>query len=318
MDVVRIHHPYSVKQIKPEPVVLTLGFFDGVHRGHQAVIGRAREEASKRHLRLAVMTFNQHPSLVFRQLDRRSATYLTTIPEKIDRMAELGVDLLYIVDFTSAFANLAPEKFVKQYIVDLHAQVAVAGFDYTFGPQRAGMAELPQFAKGRFDVIQVGQLNQNAEKVSSTRIRQAIDVGDIDEAASLLGYPYHLLGTVVHGEARGRTIGFPTVNIRPEPYSRVPGIGIYAVQIKICDVWYLGMASIGRNITFGDDRDVTIEIYILNFGKMVYGEPVEIVWYSRLRGEVKFDSAAGLIDQLKLDEVATRDYFAQYRGELLS
>ncbi|MEG2708963.1 MAG: FAD synthetase family protein, partial [Vagococcus sp.] len=133
MEVIHIHHPYKITEIPEGGVVLVLGFFDGVHRGHQKVIETARQEANNRGLKLAVMTFNHHPSVVFQKIDHKKMKYITTVEQKITRMEEEGVDILYVVEFTSAFAGLTPQEFVDQYIVGLNAVTAVAGFDYTYG-----------------------------------------------------------------------------------------------------------------------------------------------------------------------------------------
>lgn len=316
MQIIRIHHPYSQQQIIAQPLVLALGFFDGVHRGHQAVIKQAAAIAHQRQLPLAVMTFNQHPGIVFRRLDSEQMKYLTLQQTKAELMADLGGDYLYIVEFTSAFGALSPQEFVEQYIVGLHAKVVVAGFDYTFGPEKATMQDLPHYANHRFEVVKVAKQQKDASKISSTRIRQAVTAGDVDLAKALLGYPYRISGVVVHGEARGRKIGFPTLNLHVNPALRIPGIGVYAVKVKLMGQWYAAMASVGRNVTFGADRAVTLEIYLLDFSQMVYGEHVEVAWFSRLRGEIRFANAAGLVNQLKQDKQHTRDYFATHSGQV--
>lgn len=316
MEVIHLHHPYQPQLIPDGAIVLALGFFDGVHKGHQQVILTAKREAEKRHLPLAVMTFNHHPSLVFKQLSPSEESYLTTVKEKEAILTELGVDRLYLVEFTSALAALTPATFIDQYIIGLHAQAIIAGFDYTFGANRATMADLKREAANRFDVIQVSKLTYQVDKVSSTRIRKEIDAGNIDIANTLLGYPYRLSGLVVHGEARGRTLGFPTVNVEAPVKKRIPGIGVYAVKIEINGQWYEAMASVGHNVTFGSDRSLTVEIYILDFKQMVYGEHVRVAWFSRLRGEVAFDGAEGLIQQLRHDKQATRDYFETHSGKV--
>lgn len=316
MKIVRIHHPYAPEQIITTPIVLTLGFFDGVHLGHQAVIKQAAALAHDQKIPLAVMTFNQHPGLVFRQLAAEQMKYLTTTDRKIALMDQLGVDILYIVEFTSAFSALTPTEFVDQYIINFHAQIVVAGFDYTFGPQQATIQDLPRYAKGRFQVVEVAKQQVDAEKISSTHIRQAIAAGDVDQADKLLGYPYQNKGVVVHGLARGRTIGFPTLNLAINADQHVPGIGIYAVKIIIAGQEYSGMASIGRNVTFGDNHAVTVEIYVFDFNRMVYGEQVQVAWFTHLRGEIKFADAAGLVAQLKQDEQHVRDYFATHSGRV--
>lgn len=310
MKIIEIHHPYKQEDIPQEGVVMTLGFFDGVHRGHQEVIKRARKEATERGLKLAVMTFNQHPSIVFQKIEPESMKYLTTVEQKAKIVASLGVDYLYVVAFTSAFAGLNPQEFVDQYIVDLHAKVAVAGFDYTYGKKDiASMAQLPDYAKERFDVICVEQQTEDHAKISSTRIRKLMDRGQMEEVANLLGYEYVTTGVVVHGDARGRTLGYPTANIKTKASVRLPLNGVYVVGIEIAGVWYKGMAQIGHNITFEANREMTVEVYILDFNQDVYGEQVNVKWYHYLRGEIKFEGVEGLITQLDQDKEDTRTYF---------
>lgn len=312
MEVIELHHPYKPHQIPESEVVLVLGFFDGVHRGHQEVIKRGREIAEKKGLKLAVMTFNQHPSIVFQKIDPQTMTYLTTIEQKAAHMAALGVDLLYIVEFTSAFASLTPDEFVEQYMLGLNAKVVVAGFDYTYGPREiATMENLPNYTKGRLEIMTVPKQTTDEVKISSTAIRELMAAGKMEEVAHFLGYPYTMEGTVVHGDARGRTLGFPTANIRVPGMSRMPRTGVYAVKIQVAGKWYRGMAQIGRNITFEANREVTVEVNILDFNQDIYGEQVAVAWHHYLRDEIKFDGVEGLIAQLKQDQVDTETYFAE-------
>lgn len=314
MEVINIHHPYKESQIPKEDAVLVLGFFDGVHRGHQKVIETAKKEANKRGAKLALMTFNHHPSVVFQKVDHKTMKYITTIEQKITRMEEEGIDILYVVEFTSAFAGLKPQEFVDEYIVGLNAVVAVAGFDYTYGKKEiAGMSHLPEYAKGRFDIIEVPEQTQGEEKISSTNIRKMMAEGNMEGANDFLGYTYQLSGMVVHGDKRGRLLGFPTANIKIPQKSLLPAVGVYAVKINVANQWYMGMAQIGYNITFEKDRPMTIEVNILDFDEDIYGEQVSVEWCHFLRKEMKFDGMEGLIDQLKTDEEDTRKYFT-YKG----
>lgn len=314
MEVIKIHHPYTKNQIPNEEVVLVLGFFDGVHLGHQKVIETAKEEAKAKNAKLAVMTFNHHPSVVFQKIDHKKMKYITTIEQKIKRMEALDVDILYVVEFTSAFAGLAPQDFVDQYIVDLHAVTAVAGFDYTYGKAEvAGMEHLAEYAKNRFDIIEVPKQTQGDDKISSSNIRKMMAVGDMEGANEFLGYIYELSGMVVHGDKRGRTLGFPTANIKVPQKSLLPVAGVYAVKIKVANNWFMGMAQIGYNITFEKDRPMTIEVNILDFDEDIYGEQVSVQWCHFLRKEMKFDGVEGLIKQLKDDEEDTRKFFT-YKG----
>ncbi|MBT2731472.1 riboflavin biosynthesis protein RibF [Carnobacterium sp. ISL-102] len=312
MEIIKLHHPYLADEIPEDKVVLALGFFDGVHRGHQEVIFRAKSLADKNNLKLAVMTFNQHPSIVFKKLNSDQHKYLSTVSRKEELMEKIGVDYLYEVDFTSAFASLAPQDFVDQYIVGLHAQTVVAGFDYSFGKKEvASMVHLPKYANNRFEIVVVEKQTLREEKISSTRIRSALEVGDMPVANNLLGYIYATPGRVIHGDARGRLLGFPTANIEVENLVKLPRKGVYVVEIVVGGRTYKGMASIGHNVTFEPNRPLTVEVYILDFSADIYGEEVKVLWHDYLRDEKKFDSIDALIAQLKQDELDTAQFFEQ-------
>lgn len=310
MQVIEMRHPYEKKLIPKEDVVLVLGFFDGVHKGHQRVIDTAREIADRKGLKLAVMTFNQHPSIVFKKIKADEMKYLTNLDQKKRIMANLGVDYLYVIEFTSAFGALKPQEFVDQYIVDFHAKYAVAGFDYTYGPKEiADIHHLPEYAKGRFEVAAVPKETIAGAKVSSTRIREKLEEGDMEAVTNLLGYTYEIDGIVVHGDARGRTLGFPTANIKFKSSTRLPKEGVYVSEIKVGDKWYQAMGSIGHNDTFEKNRKLTVEIYILDFKADIYGEKVKVRWNHLLRDQVAFASPEKLIEQLQKDEISTANYF---------
>ena len=310
MQIIPIRHPYNSEQIPEDDVVMVLGFFDGVHRGHQKVIETGKKIAIEKGLKLAVMTFNQHPSIVFQKVLPENMKYLNSLEQKERLMANLGVDILYVIEFTSAFAHLAPQEFVDQYIVGLHAAVAVSGFDYTYGPKEiADVAHLPGYANDRFKVVTVSKEELAGAKISSTRIRDLMEQGRMEEVTELLGYVYETDGTVVHGDARGRLLGFPTANIKVKSTVRLPRVGVYAVKIQVGEKWHVGMGSIGHNDTFGEGRELTVEVYILDFHQDIYGEQVTVSWNHYLRDQIKFDGAENLIVQLKQDEQDTADYF---------
>lgn len=310
MKVIELHHPYKNLEIPEGDVVLVLGFFDGLHKGHQEVIEKGKAEAKKRNLPLALMTFNQHPSIVFHKLNREITQYLTNLPEKKRLLADLGVDLLYVVEFTSDFASLKPQEFVDEYMVGLHAKVVVTGFDYTYGPKdTANVTCLPDYSQKRFEIITVPCLDEDGKKVSSTRIRSALQLGEIEEANELLGRPYEIRGIVVHGEARGRKLGYPTANLEVEKDVRLPEEGVYVTKIFVQGKWYPAMTSVGHNDTFGDNRKLTVEVNILDFNADIYGEKVILQWYHLLRQQVKFSNVHDLITQLGQDALDTENYF---------
>ncbi|WP_225744128.1 riboflavin biosynthesis protein RibF [Marinilactibacillus sp. Marseille-P9653] len=307
MKIIKIHHPYDPSAIFPDDIVLILGFFDGIHKGHKAVIETGVKLAKEKGLKAAMMTFNRHPAFVYRKFDPEYHYYLTPIKRKEELLEQTGIDILYEVDFTSSFGTLAPQEFVDQYIVGWNAKAVVAGFDYTYGKADiANMDNLSQFAKGRFEIHQVQKQLASEQKISSTRIRKCIVEGNMNEANDLLGYIYETSGFVIHGDARGRTIGYPTANVLSDPDVFMPRIGVYAVKMFVDDVWHDGMASIGYNPTFGYRKDISVEVNIFDYKKEIYGEDVRIKWVKYLRDEVKYESKEGLIDQLILDEKESR------------
>ncbi|AFT81556.1 riboflavin biosynthesis protein RibF [Leuconostoc carnosum] len=307
--IVKLHYPIKNFQ-KPVRQVVAMGFFDGVHRGHQAVIQRAKTTANQLGVPLAVLTYDPHPVVVFKTLTE-PLRYLTTLSQKAALLTELGVDTMYVMQFTSQLAQLSPQTFVDDVVMRLNPITVVAGFDHLYGgnPDISNMDRLSDYAQQRFDVVQVPEFTDSNQKIGSTMIRCALEQHDVDKANRQLGRIYTTTGLIVHGEARGRELGFPTINVKTPELEWLPGIGIYAVKVKILDTWYMGMASIGRNITFGDEHPITVEINILDFKQDIYGEEVVIAWHHYLRGEVKFIGIDGLIEQLKQDEIATRQYF---------
>lgn len=307
MKVIELGYPYESELIDKNPIVLTLGFFDGVHLGHQKVIQKAKEIANQKGLALAVMSFNQHPSVVFKKSD--DVSYLTLREEKIKQLELLGVDVFYIVTFTSQFSKLMPEQFEQLYIHKLNAYVVVAGFDYRYGVKASGCLQHFQQKQTDVEVVIVEKEDFDSEKISSTRIRQALVTGDVALANQLLGRPYMTPGYVVHGDARGRTIGYPTANVKVDNKQLLLSIGVYVVRLYVLGKWYEGMASIGRNITFEDNRPITVEVNIFNFSDDIYGEKVKIEWLYYLRSELKFDGIDGLVAQLHEDKQNSLDYF---------
>ncbi|MGM9891803.1 riboflavin biosynthesis protein RibF [Limosilactobacillus sp.] len=316
MQVIRIHHPLNPALVPAGPVVLAMGFFDGVHQGHQAVIKQAQEIAHKRGLPLAVLTYDHAPGIVYHQYPG-GFKYLSTTKRKLELLAKLGVDRVYLVSFTSAYASLTPAEFVNQYLLAFHSQVVVAGYDHTYGKKEvATMERLPEYAQGRFEVVTVPKFTlptAPTAKIASRHIRQQIQTGEIAAANQALGYYYTTSGVVVHGLARGRTLGFPTANIETPTEELLPGIGVYTTQVKINDRWYGGMASVGHNITFGQGAKLTVEIYLFDFDQMIYGEDVRVHWLQHLRGEEKFAGAAELVAQMKKDEQASRKILKQVK-----
>ncbi|WP_026689856.1 bifunctional riboflavin kinase/FAD synthetase [Alteribacter aurantiacus] len=314
MQTIHIKHPHSYQKSDFSPLVLALGFFDGVHRGHQKVIGTAIEEANNRGLKSGVMTFDPHPKEVLRKGE--AIDYLTPLVKKESEIKKLGPDYLFIVHFTPAFAELTPQDFCDDYLIGLNVKHVVAGFDYSYGRLGKGTMETIEFhSRGEFRHTVVEKVDEDEEKISSTRIRSSIRSGELKETTKLLGRNYETKGLVVGGDKRGRTIGYPTANVNKEDSYLIPKPGVYAVELAASGKWYEGMCNIGYKPTFNKERpdELTVEVHLFDFNGDLYGESVSIRWYERIRSEKSFSGVDELLAQLKSDEEQIRHYFADFK-----
>ncbi|MGP4040252.1 bifunctional riboflavin kinase/FAD synthetase [Gracilibacillus sp. D59] len=311
MEVQSLVYPHELKKANLPDTVAAIGFFDGVHKGHQAVIQQAINMASQKDKESAVITFDPHPSVVLQKKKDR-VRYITPIDEKIKRIEALGVNRLYIIRFDQSLAKLTPKEFIEHFIVTLNISQLVAGFDFTFGHKGSGnMENIHEFIDNDLEVTTISRLDYQEEKISSTRIRKELKQGNIKQAEVLLGRPYSLTGEVIHGDKRGRTIGYPTANIKIEDYYFLPRIGVYAVEVQVGDKQYYGMANLGYNPTFTDDRRNTkLEVHIFNFDENIYGETIVVYWKKFIRDEEKFSGIDELVAKLKEDEEQSREFFA--------
>lgn len=297
MEIQRIKDYKDITNAKDS--VLVLGYFDGLHRGHKALFDKAKEIAKRDNLALTVLTFNESPRLVLSRFTPDLLFSLTSPEKRYEKFAEYGVDYLYLIDFTSTFSKLSAKNFLENYIKQLRAKTIVVGFDYKFGHDRKDAIDLAQQFNG--NVVVVPEVQDNGEKISSTRIRQLIFDGNIKEVNRLLGHNFSTRGIVVHGDARGRTIGFPTANLAPIDNVFLPGDGVYVSDVIVNGKCYRAMTSVGKNITFGG-TELRLETNIFDFKDEIYGETVEIIWLDKIRDMVKFAGADELIEQLKSDK----------------
>ena len=297
MEIVKIDGKSSINQL--EETVLVLGYFDGLHLGHKALFERARTIADEKGLAVSVLTFPESPKLAFVRYRPELLLQLTSPEKRFALMERYGVDRLYLTDFTSSFAQQSPQDFVENYVEALKANVVVAGFDYHFGNSRADVTVLQELFTGQVEVIEEVQLD--GEKISSSRIRDAIKSGNVAEANRLLGYEFTTEGIVVHGDARGRTIGYPTANLAPFERVHLPAEGVYVADVLIKGQRYRSMASVGRNVTF-DGTEMRIEAHIFDFQQEIYGEKMTIIWLDKIRDMIKFDGIDSLMKQMQSDE----------------
>lgn len=306
-----VHLTYPVKEnILSSKTILALGFFDGVHLGHQKLIMRAKEIADQKNLPLVVMTFDRHPKEVY--ADKKNFKYLETLEEKADKMAELGVDYLAIMPFTKKFSEVKAQEFIDNVIVKLNADTVIAGFDYTYGEKDiANMEHLPNFAKGRFNIVVMPKQIFDGKKIGSTEIRQAIKEGNMELAYELMGHHYVMSGIIGHGKRNGHKLGFPTANLVWADHKVIPKIGVYATKTEIDGKWYESMTSVGYNVTIGQEKKIYIESNLFDFDEDVYGKPMKIKWYKYTRGEIKFASLDELRAQLEKDKKEIKAYFTE-------
>jgi riboflavin kinase/FMN adenylyltransferase len=294
--------------------VITIGTFDGVHQGHQQLIERIKSIAKQVEGESVLITFEPHPRIVL-QGEKTNLTLLTTIDEKIEALTALGVDNLVIAPFTKEFAMLSAKQYVEQFLIGtFHPHTIVIGYDHQFGHGREGnykLLELYQF-NHQFHLEEIPVKTIEEIAISSTRIRNAISIGKIDEANQLLNRPYSLKGTVIHGQKRGRLIGYPTANIHVDSmYKLIPQNGVYAVRVKIDKNNFGGMLNIGTNPTFESGTIKHIEVHVFDFDKDIYNQEISIEFISRLRDELKFDSVDALIKELDNDKIRSLEVLNQ-------
>lgn len=303
MKIRRINNELEIKQ--EEDTVLVLGYFDGLHKGHQTLFKEARKIAAEQGLKIAVLTFPESPKLAFVRYQPELMLHLNHPEERAAHLENLGVDYLYLIDFTSHFSKNTAQEFFDKYVAALKAKAVVAGFDYHFGSDKRRAEELADYFDGQ--IVIVSSVNQDEEKISSTRIRETIQNGDVAKAHQLLGYPLSTRGIVVHGNARGRTIGYPTANLAPLDRVILPADGVYVVDVEHNGKIFRGMASVGKNVTFEGD-ELRFEANLFDFAEEIYGDTIRIIWLDKIRDMVKFDGIEELVAQLKSDEEVARNW----------
>ena len=285
-------------------MVVATGFFDGVHVGHRHVIQQLVEAAAVRGDESMVITFWPHPRNVL-QKEARSLRLLTTLAEKKEMLLALGVDHVEVLQFTKDFSSMTTEEYLRMLMEKYGASAILLGYDNRMGSDADGADHVAATASGLgMEVIRAEMVtSEMGYAVSSTKIRQRLEEGDVKGAASMLGYGYSLYGVVVAGNRIGRTIGFPTANMQLyEPLKLVPGNGVYSVEVETLGQRFLGMCNIGCRPTVGSGNARTIETHIFDFDEDIYGLDMKITFLERIREERRFDSLEGLKTQLEKDK----------------
>lgn len=289
------------------PTVVTVGFFDGVHVGHQTVLRRAVAQAARLGVRSVAVTFDRHPREIL--TPGREPRLLTTVERKADLIAATGIDMVVVLEFTQAFSRWPAEDFVTRVLVDgLRVRHAVVGADFTFGFKALGTPEMlievgPSYG---FTAEQVELVHVGTRRVSSSSIRSALAQGDLGWPERALGRRFALDGTVVPGAGRGVGLGWPTANLRTHPRLLLPGSGIYAGRARVPQGEWVAAISVGTNPTFGVEP-LHVESYLLDFDGDLVGTPMEVEFWARLRDEERFDTAEELSRAIEDDVRRTRE-----------
>ncbi|MCP9292619.1 bifunctional riboflavin kinase/FAD synthetase [Gracilimonas sediminicola] len=296
----------ELKNITREPnTVVTVGTFDGVHQGHRALMEAVVTKARERNARSVVVTFDPHPREIINP-GKEGIKLLTTLKERAEILEDLGVDVLLVIPFDRDFSLLSSEEFVRDIIFSkVGVSEFVIGYDHHFGRDRKGTIDTIEKLGEElgFDSYVVSKQEMGEVTISSTVIRNTLaEEGDVKQAAEYLNRHYLLNGIVMHGDERGRTIGYPTANLKPEHENKViPKNGVYAVKVRVNNEWYGGMMNIGVRPTFGEDER-TLEVNIFDFDREIYGDTIQVRFIDRIRDEKKFDGVEVLKAQLGADK----------------
>lgn len=295
---------YECPQLSKEiETVITIGTFDGVHKGHQTILHRLQEVKHSKNLKSIVFTFHPHPRKIILS-EKQSIKILTTPSEKIQLLQSYNIDYLIFCPFTKEFANIPPEDFVHYLSTQLNIKHIIIGYDHKFGKDRKGDINTFYQLKDKyhFEVEQIPAKTVNEINISSTKIRQFLLSGDIENANELLGYNYFFTGTVIEGKKLGRAIGIPTANVIVEDEDKlIPANGVYCVNVNVRNKTYKGALNIGTNPTTDNDNSQKIEVHILNFNEDIYHQKIQISFLKKIRDEEKFDSIESLKNQILQD-----------------
>lgn len=300
----------ELQRISPgRAAAVTVGVFDGVHRGHQQLVGVLLEHARREQLAAVAVTFNPHPRTVIQP--GTVVTYLTSLEERVELLQGLGLDAVAVVPFSSETAQLSPMDFCRLLVEELEMKLLVVGTDFSLGRNREGtpdvLRRLGQEVGFRVEVAPL--LAEDGEKVGSSSVRQALAEGDVRRVARLLGRPFSLRGPVVGGDKRGRDLGFPTANMALGLDRALPAYGIYVTRAYVRENSYESCTSIGVRPTFDAGSSPTVETYIIDFDEDIYGLEIRIDLLERLRAEMRFDDVDALVAQMHGDIEDTQEYF---------
>ncbi len=307
-----IHLDYPITKIDKKSAVAAIGYFDGLHLGHQGVIQKAIDQATERKLPSALITFNPHPREVLKKGEITS--YITPLDDKLVILKELGIDFVYVIQFTWDFSQITPQQFVEEVLLPLGIVEVVVGFDFRFGKGGVGTPNtLLEAGNGELSVHVIEPILNENMKISSSLIRELLKQGELERVNNYLSRAYKIRGNVVHGSKRGREIGFPTANIMLSDQYFLPLHGVYGVRVSIGSYKRFGVMNIGVKPTFElGVSHVSIEVHVLDYSNALYDQELEIEILFHIRGEQKFTGIDQLKEQIIRDIVFAKQKFICY------
>lgn len=300
----------DLNQYENSDIVVTVGNFDGVHLGHQYLLKKIKQACLEKKCKMVVFTFYPHP---YQILSNNFKNYLITqYEDKKNLLQQLGIDYLVELNFDRDFSTKKPEEFLQDYLwVYPRIKEIHVGHDFFFGINKTGNFELIKnlSMSKNITVHQLDRYLHEGTAISSSAIRQEVNLGNIKKANKFLGRNFSLIGRVIKGDGRGKKIGFPTANINYDKELIIPAKGVYITQTHLNGMKYNSVTNIGSNPTFKDADEINVETYILDFNHDIYGESIKVEFYDKIRNEKKFDSVNQLVDQIKNDVIFANEFF---------
>ncbi len=295
----------TIDEVNLSKPVATIGFFDGVHLGHQHILKSLIERAKEEKTKSLVITFWPHPRIVLGQ-EAEKLQLLSSIHEKLAVFKEIGVDAVLVMEFNQELAQERAVDFLRNRLINtIGISTLVMGYNHSFGYRGEGNFQLVQQYQKEFgySAIQINAIDVGGEHVSSTKIRKALSIGDLQRANTMLGRYFSISGTIEGGQQIGRSIGFPTANIKPdEPRIQLPMVGVYAVWVEYKEQRYPAMLNLGTRPTVGENLKLTVEAHIIGFNQNIYDEQIKVCFVQRIRDELKFPSLEALKEQIEQDK----------------
>lgn len=297
-------HPVTIQ----DPLTACIGYFDGLHLGHQKLIEEVFQVADETHTKRALITFDPDPWCIIKGL--RDIAHITPMKQRMALAEKMGIEYWIILDFSKEMADLTPFEFHEQILKPLRLVTLVCGYDFTYGQKGMGTVDTLRQQQD-FAVHVIDEVSSDHKKISSTRIEELIKDGQMEKAASFMGRWYDMEGHVKSGSRVGKKHGFPTANLQLSERYIMPKKGVYIGAVKVRDAWYMAMMNVGNNPTYNYQSQLSIEAHLLDFDADIYGESVVFRFLSYLRSEQKFSNAEALSEQLSKDLKSTRSYFTE-------